>query len=283
MISFSKIEQEAIVLKAVWEMIDGMVNYEMFVKNTRTENTNLMFNTHSHMRLFNILLGDFLSLPQVRGNERLPFDLPKPSTSARDSDQTFLYYIRLACDSPQLCRDSAVLRDPLNSFADWLDAECCVEKVWLPSVNIELDVRIPRIYYIKICADLAKHNFARLSVNVRRIRKLLADHGHEINEGAAYTVLPEFYDWFHSHVFCYHSSVIAELLNNLRWAIFWYVLPEFERSFERVEPEPMYRFNYPAEVTDPLAQSMYWDLMNLARSNPWFPKFSVSTSFKDAF
>ena len=75
---FSKTEQEAIILKVVWGMIDDMVNYEMFVKNEKTENTNLMLNTATHARLFNILLGDFLSPPQRRHKNALPFDLPEP-------------------------------------------------------------------------------------------------------------------------------------------------------------------------------------------------------------
>ena len=79
------------------------------------------------------------------------------------------------------------------------------------------------------------------------------------------------------------SSLIAEFLNNLRWGIYNYVRPEFERSFERVDPEPMYRFKYPAGVANPLAQQMYWGLMNMARSQPYFPKFTVSESFKKLY
>jgi hypothetical protein len=98
-----------------------------------------------------------------------------------------------------------------------------------------------------------------------------------------YMALPNFYEWFHTHVFAYHSSIIAEFLNNLRWGIYNYLRPEFERSFERVDPKPMYRFNYPPNVTEPLAQQMYWGLMNMVRSRPHFPQFTVSESFKKQF
>lgn len=45
----------------------------------------------------------------------------------------------------------------------------------------------------------------------------------------------------------------------------------------------MYRFNYPPRVKQPLAQAMYWDLMNAVRSKPYFPRFTVSQSLKDLY
>jgi hypothetical protein len=40
---FSDVEQEAIVLNAVWGMIDGMVNYAIFDKGDAVENVTLLF------------------------------------------------------------------------------------------------------------------------------------------------------------------------------------------------------------------------------------------------
>ena len=59
MTMFNETEQEAIILNAMWAMIDDMVNYEMFVKTERTTDVVLMFSTSTHMRLFNVLLVDF--------------------------------------------------------------------------------------------------------------------------------------------------------------------------------------------------------------------------------
>jgi hypothetical protein len=280
---FTKVEQEAIILNAVWEMIDGMVNYGMFVKYDRIENTNLMFETSAHMRLFNILLVDFLSLPQRRGKNPLPFGLPDPPNGACPSNRTFLFYLRQICDDPKLNRDAILIHDPLEAFAVWLEDYAFVENVWLPAIDTQLDMRIMRIEYLKICGDIGKHSFARLEVNVRRICRILADHGCPVDEGMGYTVLPEFYEWFHTNVFAYQASVIAEFLNNLRWGIYNYLRPEFERSFERVDPAPMYRFKYPSGVAEPLAQQMYWGLINMARSKPYFPRVTVSESFKTRY
>ena len=283
MATFTKIEQEAIILNAIWEMIDDMVNYDMFMKNQKLENTNLMFKTSAHMRLFNVLLGDFLSLPQRRGRTPLPFGLPDPPSGTRESNLTFLFYVRQVCNDPKFNSNANFIREPLEAFADWLEGVSFIEGVWLSEINTRLDMQLMRIIYLKICGDIGKHSFARLERNVKRICGILADHGHSIDEGMGYMVLREFYEWFHTHLFAYHSSTIAEFLNNLRWGIYSYVRPEFERSFERVGPDTMYRFNYPSDVAEPLARQMYWGLMNMARSKPCFPKFTVTRSLKERF
>lgn len=125
MARLSKIEQEAIILNAVWEMIDDMVNYAMFEKNHNVEDTTLFFESSAHMRLFNILLGDFLSLPQPRGSNALPFDLPKPPSDTRKTNLTFLFYMREVCGDPKLNSDPKPIREPVEAFAEWLEVSCC--------------------------------------------------------------------------------------------------------------------------------------------------------------
>lgn len=277
---FNKTEQEAIVLNAVWTMIDDMVNYDVFLKKEPIQDTNLIFNTATHQRLFKILLVDFLSQPQPRRKNSMPFDLPQPPSNVRASDRTYLFYARQICDDAKLGADTDLLRESVEAFSDWLEAEALVENVWFPSIELELDIRVQRIVFLKICGDIAKHNFARLGVNVKKICSILNDAGHAIDEAEGYLVLPDFNDWFHDNVFSYHASTIAEFLNNIRWAIFDYLQPEFERSFERVDPEQMYRFRYPVDITQPVAKAMYWELMNMVKSTPFFPRFAVSGILK---
>ncbi|MBL1255461.1 hypothetical protein [Methylocystis sp. Sn-Cys] len=278
---FNQIEREVIILNAVLELIDEMVNYEMFVKLRRTSDAELRFNTSTHQRLFNIILVDFLSQPQIKGQKPIPFDLPKPHSSARPSDYTYLFYIRSICDDPKLSHDVCHLRAPIDAFADWLDAECLIEQVWLPSIDTELDIRVPRITFLKICGDIGKHNFARLEGNVKKICGILAKNHHMIDEGKGYLVLPEFYDWFHKHVFAYHASAIAEFLNNIRWGIYDYLGPEFAKSFTKDNPTSIaYRYIYPQDCNRPIAQAMYWSLMNAVRSEPHMPRFDVTRFLK---
>jgi hypothetical protein len=153
----------------------------------------------------------------------------------------------------------------------------------LPSVEVEADLTVERRTWIKICADMAKHSFARLESNVAKIERILAEHDRPIEKGMGYAVLEDFWEWFHNNLFAYHASTIAEFLNEIRWGIFSYLRPEFERAFHRLDPEPMYGFSVPPAVTNPLAISMYWNLMNLCRSGPRFPRFTVSALFKERY
>ena len=275
---FNETEQEAIILNAIWGMINDMVNYEMFLKTERTTDVVLMFSTSTHMRLFNVLLVDFLSQPQRGGS--IPFDLPQPPQNAREADLTHLFYLRQVCAAPKLGPDASMIAGPLNGFSDWLEAEALVQKVWLPSINAELDFRIGRLQFIRIGGNIAKHNFLRLSQNVKRLGQVLEANGLKIDEGQAYLVLPEFYEWFHRDIFAYHSSAIAEYLNNLRLGISAYLQPEFARAYREVEPRPAYRFHIPSAITHPLAKEMYWELMNMVRARPYMPRFEVSRYVK---
>ncbi|MEP6715954.1 MAG: hypothetical protein ABJC09_10290 [Terriglobia bacterium] len=63
-------EREVVVLKTVWDLIDEMVNYELFAAMTTRTDVTLMFNGTTHQRLFNILLVDFL-LSQIHSSSGL--------------------------------------------------------------------------------------------------------------------------------------------------------------------------------------------------------------------
>src|SRR5439155_12607166 len=132
----------------------------------------------------------------------------------------------------------------------------------LHAIDIVADLRLARFRYIKMCADIAKHNLARLATNVAHLRKLLKAAGHSVSEQEAYLAVENFFEWFHDDIFIYHSSQIAEFLNNIRWDIYDYLQPEFRRSGHRTAEWtvqfPMYSYRVPAEITEPLARAMYW-------------------------
>jgi hypothetical protein len=270
-------EHESIVLRLAWSQIDDMVNYEMFATPTGVEDVTLMFRSTTHQRLFNVLLVDFLSQP----NE-WPFGLPMPARGAAKSERSVLFHLKRICDAPQFSSSSgSTIKPPLDALMQWLEAECEIEKVWLPSINLETTLRVPRVSFIKICGNIAKHSFARLSTNVGDICKILKANGTAIDGEQGYLVLPEFYEWFHTNVFSYHSSAIAEFLNNLRWGIYDYLRPELLRSFRRDTPSLMkYRYEYPSDCISPVARAMYWDLMNSVRSEPYMPRFAVTRHLK---
>ncbi len=283
----NEIEQECIILNSVWGMIDGMVNWAMFVKHDRTEPTNMMFETNQHSLLFVILLGDFLSQLSAFKGRPIPLGLRAAPSNARKSDLTFLYYLRQVCAEPHLASEASDLSSQVEAFSTWLEGDFLTQGVNFHAIDVVADLRIQRYRYIKICGDIAKHNLARLQTNVEHIRDLLKMSGHPVSEPQAYLAVDNFFEWFHTDIFIYHSSYIAEFLNNIRWAIFDYLRPEFIKSWHRKEgyseSSPWYGYHYPKNCDDPLARAMYWELMNRVRAKPYMHRFIILDSFKSRY
>src|SRR5439155_21638911 len=116
------------------------------------------------------------------------------------SERSMLFHLKGICDDPKLDpTGGAALRLPPEAFIQWLEAECCVEQVWLPSINEKRNLRVERIAFITFCGNISKHNFTRLNVDVPKIRRILKANGITIDKDQGYLVIPEFYEWFHSN------------------------------------------------------------------------------------
>jgi hypothetical protein len=280
-------EREAIILNSAWEMIDEMVNWAIFVKTDRLDPSNLMFQSSGHARLFVILLGDFLSEIRAFKGEPIPLGLQPVPTGARPSDLTFLFHLRQVCADPMLGADTSGLSAAVKAFADWLEGEFVAEGVNLHSIDVVADLRVTRYRYIKMCGDMATHRLARLATNVGHLRKLLDQAGHQVSEQQAYLAVETFFEWFHQDIFIYHSSAIGEYLNNIRWAIYDYLQPEFRRSWHvpvgSSAEFPMYSYRVPALITEPMAVAMYWDAMNRSRSQPYVQRFLIPDYMKERY
>jgi hypothetical protein len=283
----NSVEREAIILNAAWEMIDDLVNWGVFVRTEKARPSNLMFETRSAARLFVILLGDFLSDVRAFKGDPVPLGLLPAPSGARLSDLTFLFHLRQVAASPHLASETHRLSVAMEAFGAWLDGEFTASGVNLHSINVVADLKVSRFRYLKMCGDIAKHNLARLATNAGHLRKLLAAAGHEISEQESYLAIEPFFEWFFDDIFIYHSSVIAEFLNNIRWEIYDCLRTEFRRSWHLTElatPDfAHYSYRVPAEITDPLARAMYWDLMNRCRSAPYVQRFEISPSFRERY
>jgi len=64
--AMNNIEQEVIILKAVKELIDSMVNFELMSLEGNDPNSNIIFKSMTHQMFFNIILVDFLSCTDKR-------------------------------------------------------------------------------------------------------------------------------------------------------------------------------------------------------------------------
>nr|WP_166180070.1 hypothetical protein [Altererythrobacter segetis] len=273
------VERETVILRSAWDMIDDMVNWAMFCKSDRAELVNLLFETSYHARLFVILLGDFLSQVGSFNRQPIPLNLLPVPGDARPSDKTFLFHLRGVCANPQLGNDTAALSDAVERFAEWLEGEFVTVGVNLHSIDVIADITVQRMQYLKMCGDIAKHSLGRLEGNAKRLRDLLEAAGRPIDEASSYLALGVFFEWFFDDIFIYHSSQIAEFLNNIRWAIYDYLGPEFARSYhvdERATPTfPLYGFHVPETIKEPLAVAMYWDVMNQSLHRPYFQRFTI--------
>ena len=271
------VEREAIILNSAWKMIDGMVNWAKFVPVNLHHPTNLMFHDDGHARMFVILLGDFLSQVHAHGSQPIPLGLRAAPAGASLADRTFLYHLRQVCAEPQFSTDATELGQRVDAFAEWLEKEFVAPGVWLSNINVQVDLPVTRYRYLRMCGDIAKHHLGRLSVNAHHLRTLLKGAGHDIGEQEAYLAIEDFFQWFFESIFLYHSSQIAEFLNNIRWEIFHYLEPEFRRS-HHLTPDATadfraYSYHVPKAITEPIAHAMYWDVMNRVRQKPWMPSF----------
>lgn len=272
--------RESFALLAVLAQIDDMVNYAIFDEFKRQYETNLRFKERASRRIFNILLVDFLSVPQARSGP-LTFDAPQ-GTSA--GDRTYLAFLSAVCNQPQLGQDVAELSDAVRRFTTWLDFEAVIPGMWLGEISVEADVRSSRFELLKISGNIGKHNFSRLHVDIKKIVGIYRRSGAPISEHDAYRSLDSIYEWLFDNFFAYHASTIAEFLNDIRLAIHRYLKEEFLRSYHFPAGEDiLYRYRYPPGCGDDLAKAMYWDLMNKIRKGPSFPKFTVTRSLKDQY
>lgn len=261
------IENEVVFLKAVKELIDSMINFEVLDIVGNDPDCNVVLKTMTHQTYFNIILVDFLSCADVKGFVK---------------QNSFLGALRYICENPSFDVNSSVsnLRVATNDFVQWLRHEAEVE-CWLPSIEAKIILKIPRIDFLKICGNISKHNFLRSIDIANSVKDILARNGKVIELDEALQVLGDFYERFHVDIFNYHSSTIAEYLNELRWGIYEYLQPEFNRAIIwEVGPPPKYRYDIPNTLTVKFARDCYWDLMNEVRMKPFMRRFKVTKYLK---
>lgn len=268
---FNDTEREIIFLKAVKELIDEMVNFEIGNVIGCDPHSQFQFSSMTHQKFFNIILVDFLSCSDK---------------NVLGEQSTYLSALKSVCESPKFEKDNSVesLKKYVTDFIEWLSSEVVVEKIWLSSIDLETDLSIKRVEFIKICGNISKHNFSRLSGVVRELQNIFTKNSITLTDDQALVIIEEFYQWFHHDIFSYHSSAIAEFLNNIRWGIFEYLQPEFKQSivYDPIEGDGIarYHYTYPEEIKSDFAKHCYWELMNDIRAKPYMEKFHITEYLK---
>lgn len=263
---FNGIETEAVFLSAIFEIVNSMVNHVMLRISGSDPDSEVVFASDEHRRLFNILLVDFLS---------------KADNRLRMLPQSYMDALNEITERPSFNVDGSVdqLRTTVREFRQWLDTEVEVE-IWLPNIDTETTLHITRIMFLRMCGNIAKHNFLRLNGVAAQLQSLLKKQGVEVSIEEALLTLDDFYTHMRS-VFAYHSTTIAQFLNDVRWGIYMYLRPEFNRSFRRIPGDRWrYEFIYPDDVQVGFARQCYWNLMNHVRSEPYMQPFKTTKWLK---
>ena len=207
-----------------------MVNWTMFVKNNLIGPTTLMFQSRTHVELFIILLTDFLSPIQQSKSNNIVRDLGKLTNDAHGVNRTFVFYLRQVCLQPQLGKDATELSDKVEEFASWLETSMISRGVNLSEINVVTDIELERYKYLKICGNISKHSLPRLSRVVSELHGLLTAAGYNVSIQDANLATEPFFEWFFDDVFMFDCNQIVEFLNDIRWRMFEYLQPEYQRS-----------------------------------------------------
>jgi hypothetical protein len=265
-------EKEILALKAAWEAVDAMVNYEVLSLSHRGPESEIRFTTPTHGKYFNIMLLDFLH-SKIFG-----------------LDKNCIQALQDILEDPVFNEDISSLGNVVSAFNDWLEAGIELEHegetrtFWLPSVDQNIQLQIKRVEFIKICGNISKHNMLGLDRQAKTITQILKRNEVDIELTQALLIMEEFYEQFHGDVFIYHSSAVAEFLNNLRWAMYEYLRPLYMQSIEWYWDEQRqlraYRYNFPDKITNSYVRQIFWDLMNDVCSEPYMPRFEVSRYLK---
>ena len=181
--ALNDIEEEVILLKAVMELINSMVNFEMLQLVGNDPDSCILFESMTHQRYFNIVLVDFLSCTDKK---------------AFITQTTYLGALKKISKSPNFNFNGSVISLSIatKEFCDWLDQEIEVHELWMPSVEKEITLILTRFDFLKMCGNIAKHNFLRSIGVAGDLKKILSKSGISIELDEAMLALDDFYKQF---------------------------------------------------------------------------------------
>lgn len=265
-------ESETIGLCIALEAFGDILNHallEIRGLESRSNDVTVYFHSRIHQQLFLIRLLDF-------AKETGDFGMTGVKGSCLD-------VIRSACETKCFDANSSVgeLKRAVDSLSEWLHTLTTL-KLWIPTLDLEIELQVTRIYLLYISGNEAKHNISRLTGLEKNIQRMLSEHGYEVPLEQIPLALDEFTENLSEHFFAYYSTWLSELLNDVRWGLQEYLTPTY-RACYRAAPEIdelAYRYDYPAGISSSITRSWFWRLMNNVRTGPYFKKFKASQHFK---
>lgn len=270
LMKFNEIEKEIIYLKAIVELIDSVVNHEVLSIHKGEDGTQVLFRSMTHQKYFNIILVDFLSKSDIK---------------ITGDKKSYLKALLDISNNPMFDIDNSILtlKNSVKDFKRWLEKQISV-KTWFPSLESEYILNIKRIEFIKICGNISKHNFTRLSSVVQVIQEILKRNEISRSDEDVLSLLDDFYGRFHNDIFNYHGSFLIEQLNNIRWAVQNYLKPTLHNLINYTEDDMVfYKYKIPKGIKNEFSKSCFIDLLNDIRRKPYVEKFSTYNSLKISY
>jgi hypothetical protein len=266
------VQKEIVILHSALTQLNEMHNYCVMGK----PKNQVMFNTSVSKKYYFILLIDFLS----QFDEKI-----KKNASLLDllSEIDGNYYLGNKTSFKKL--GSAVRR-----FKKWLRYEDSFKKIWLPDIDKEVKLAVSREDLIRICANMNKHAFLKLSRIRKKIKKIFEGNKVHVSDGDIILCMENLYEWFYDDFLSFYSTAIAQHLIDIQWGVHEYLLPLYKKSYKQYCHEKFkdkaYKYVPPKKYNiskgDEPFFSLYWDLMNKVRSKPIFQRYKTPWYFKKA-
>jgi len=267
----SAAESETIGLCICLEAVSDIANHSLLTIRDVSAfpgEAEAIFETRVHRDIFLIRLLDFV---KETGSKKL--------TGVTGS---CLAVLKQACTTQCFNVNGSVseLQNSVESLEAWLSEKKEIT-LWLPTLDINAKINISRLDYLNITGNHSKHNLSRLTGVSRDVARMLTEHGYSVTEEQIPLALDDFREHLAENYFVYYSTWLAELLNNIRWGLQSYLTPVFVTSYKSDPTDPpMYKYEYPPEITSQIARKWFWRLMNNVRSPPYFKKFSGAQYLK---
>jgi len=267
---YSTTENEVIGLCISLEAIDSIVNRALLLEQEVQAfpgEAAVIFHSSIHKELFLIRL----------------LDIVKESGSSKLTgvDGSCLKVLKSATNTASFDQNGSVteLATSVAELEGWLDQKRPL-KMWLPTLNIDATLDIPRLELITISGNNSKHNLSRLTGIATVVANRLRECGYEVSEKLIPLALDDFREHLSDNYFIYYSTWLAELLNNIRWGIHTYLLPTFKNCY-KAEPDGFYSYEYPSSIKNEIPRQWFWRLMNHIRREPCLKRFKGAHSLKE--
>ena len=270
--NFLAVEKEVIYLYSTQWLASELLSLELFELLGSRDRQQVRFRNGPAQRLFFILLNDLLSPVDGR---------------VLGEEKPYLKAIRGICEQPHfdIGGSKASLSKAVADFQEWLDTPISFD-IYLSALDIETTLTMTRMEIVKITGNLLKHNLTRLVGAIKPMVEALKRARHQVTQHDVLRCVDVIEERFFDDILSLHGTQVTEFVNNLRWGIHEYLMPEYARS-HRLLPNPRlagdYTYDVPSSIQDPFSLRCYWDLMNGVRSRPFIPRFTTEPSLKTRY